>query len=64
MTQLTSSTEVKRSSPLLIAVAWLIVGIPAAWGVEQTIVKSMSLFREPPHVTAQISAPGSSSVAK
>lgn len=25
--------------------SWLVVGIPAAWGVAQVIVKSMALFR-------------------
>lgn len=25
--------------------SWLFVGIPAAWGVAQVIVKSMALFR-------------------
>jgi hypothetical protein len=24
---------------------WLVVGIPAAWGVAQVVVKSMALFR-------------------
>ncbi|MEP7383399.1 MAG: hypothetical protein ABI910_17065 [Gemmatimonadota bacterium] len=25
--------------------SWLVVGIPAAWGVTQVIVKSLALFR-------------------
>ena len=27
-----------------IAVAWLFVGIPLAWGVYQTLLKSLALF--------------------
>jgi hypothetical protein len=33
------------SSPLQIAIAWSIVGIPLAWGVYQTILKSLPLFK-------------------
>jgi hypothetical protein len=32
------------SQLLLLAVAWLSVGLPLAWGVEQTIVKALALF--------------------
>jgi hypothetical protein len=38
----------RRTSPLLLIVAWLIVGIPAAWGVTQTVKRSMDLFKAPP----------------
>ena len=30
---------------LLVALAWLYVGIPLAWGVTQTVLKSIALFR-------------------
>ncbi len=30
---------------LKLVVAWLVVGIPAAWGVAQVLAKSMALFR-------------------
>jgi hypothetical protein len=44
-------TTVRRSlSPLLI-VAWLVVGIPAGWGVYQTVLKSMALFTAPAAAT-------------
>ena len=33
-----------RTSPLLLLVAWLVVGIPAAWGVSQTVIRSLDLF--------------------
>ena len=30
---------------LLVALAWLYVGIPLAWGVTQTVIKSIALFK-------------------
>ena len=38
-------TESGKSSPVALALAWLAVGIPLAWGVSQTIVKAMALFK-------------------
>jgi hypothetical protein len=37
----------RRTSPLLLIVAWLVVGVPAAWGVSQTVMRSMDLFISP-----------------
>lgn len=37
--------EEKKSSPVLIALAWLVVCIPAAWGVYNTALNAMKLFR-------------------
>jgi hypothetical protein len=37
-------TETGTSSRGAVALAWLAVGIPLAWGVAQTIVKSLALF--------------------
>ncbi len=37
-------TEKSTTSPLLILLAWLFVGIPLAWGVSQTLLKSLALF--------------------
>ena len=47
--------EPSSTSPALLIVAWLIVLIPAAWGVSQTVTKSMDLFRSPapPPATSQ-----------
>ena len=33
------------TSVAAIAVAWLLVGIPLAWGVYQTFIKSLALFQ-------------------
>jgi hypothetical protein len=46
-----------RSSRVLLILAWLIVGIPAAWGVTQTAKRSMDLFKSPPPAPAVPSAP-------
>jgi hypothetical protein len=54
-----SETETKTTSPLLIAAAWLIVGIPAAWGVYNTALNAKKLFVASPPAPAasQTSAP-------
>jgi hypothetical protein len=36
--------SVKKSSPLLITLAWLIVLIPTAWGLNFTVRNAMKLF--------------------
>ncbi|HEX4507366.1 MAG TPA: oxalate:formate antiporter [Alphaproteobacteria bacterium] len=35
----------RKTSPLLIALAWLIVGIPFLWGFSQTVQKAIALFQ-------------------
>ncbi len=35
----------KKSSPLTIALAWLVVLIPASWGVYNTALKAVNLFK-------------------
>ena len=48
----------KQTSPIVLIVAWLIVGVPAAWGVEQTVLKSLDLFRsQPPPATQPATQP-------
>ncbi len=37
--------ETQHSSPVAIAFAWLVVGIPLLWGIWETVKKSMALFR-------------------
>jgi hypothetical protein len=36
-----------KTSPLLLAAAWIVVVIPLAWGVYQTAKKSLPLFVGP-----------------
>lgn len=36
---------VKKSSPALIAVAWLIVLVPAGWGLTYTVQNALKIFQ-------------------
>jgi hypothetical protein len=38
------STADKRSTTLAVVLAWLAVGLPLAWGVAQTLRKTLALF--------------------
>jgi hypothetical protein len=38
-------TTAKPTSPLTVAFAWLIVIIPAAWGIYNTALKAANLFK-------------------
>jgi hypothetical protein len=40
-------TEESKSSPALILLAWIFVGIPLSWGVYNTVRNSMKLFQKP-----------------
>ena len=42
--------------PALVLFAWLVVGVPAAWGVEQTVKKALPLFRNAPAPAAKAPA--------
>ncbi len=35
---------VKKSSPILIAAAWIIVIVPTAWGLNYTVKNALKLF--------------------
>jgi hypothetical protein len=41
------SINVKKSSPLLIAAAWIIVIVPTAWGLNYTVQNALKLFTAP-----------------
>ena len=41
----TTSQASNGTSGASVAFAWLFVGIPLAWGVSQTFIKSLALFR-------------------
>jgi hypothetical protein len=38
---------IKKSSPVLIAFAWIIVIVPTAWGLNYTVQNAMKLFTAP-----------------
>lgn len=39
-----STTEDTHTSPLLVTLAWLLVGVPLAYGLWQTLVRASALF--------------------
>lgn len=45
--------EVRKTSAAAIALAWVVVAIPALWGISQTIRTSMRLFTAPAASTVQ-----------
>jgi len=53
--------ETKTTSPLLIVAAWLIVGIPASWGVYNTALNAKKLFVAPPAPAVSTPPPAVSS---
>ena len=60
MSQTPSDSPRPTTSPLVVAAAWLVVGLPAAWGVYQTAVNSTALFRRSgpaPAITAPVLPP-------
>jgi hypothetical protein len=40
-----TSQSAVTSSNITVVLAWLAVGLPLAWGVEQTLEKALALFR-------------------
>lgn len=40
----TLSSNGNRTNPFIVALFWLCVGIPLAWGVSSTMQKAMALF--------------------
>ena len=49
--------NVKKTPVVLIALAWLFVGLPWAWGVQQLWKNAQKLFEAPPAATAPATAP-------
>ena len=46
------ASETKTSSPALVALAWLLVGMPLGWGVYRSGQNAVKLFQPPPAVAA------------
>ncbi len=40
--------DVKKSSAVVILLAWLLVGVPLGWGVYNTLLNSLKLFQSAP----------------
>ncbi len=46
----------KKSSPILVAAAWIVVIVPAGWGLTYTVQNALKLFgHNPPPATAPAS---------
>ena len=50
--------QIKRTPVVLVLLAWLFVGVPWAWGVEQLWKNARKLFQSPPATTMPV-APAS-----
>ncbi len=50
-------TNAKSTSPALIAVAWVVVILPAAWGLRYTVANALKLFTAPAAASAPPSTP-------
>ena len=48
--------EMKKSSPALIALAWIVVGVPLTWGIYKSGLNAIKLFQTPP-AAAVVAAP-------
>jgi len=47
--------QVKKTSVILVILAWLFVGIPGAWGIAQAWKNAKKLFQSPPPASAPAS---------
>lgn len=45
---MTETTTVKKTPAALILFAWLLVGVPAGWGVYNTVLNAKKLFASAP----------------
>lgn len=53
-----NGAQVRPSSPALVGLAWLVVLVPLAWGVYNTLKTSVNLFTNSP-APAAVAAPAS-----
>jgi hypothetical protein len=42
-----ADSNVKTSSPILIALAWIIVVLPTTWGLTYTVQNALKIFAKP-----------------
>ena len=47
----------RRSSPALIALAWIVVLIPAGWGLSYTVQNALKIFTRPDSATSAPAPP-------
>ncbi len=44
--------ESRKTSPVLVAVAWAVVSVPLVWGIYNTALNAAKLFTSPPAAVA------------
>jgi len=54
---MTEVVSAKKSSPVLIAVAWVIVVVPTLWGLNYTVQNAMKIFAKPAPVSVPAATP-------
>jgi hypothetical protein len=47
--------DAKKTSPALIALAWILVGVPLGWGVYKSALNAVKLFQPQPVAAAPAS---------
>ena len=57
------SDTVKKTPVVLVLAAWLLIGIPWAWGVDQLWINARKLFISPPPAPAATIAPAATAPA-
>jgi hypothetical protein len=45
--EMTEVAGVKKSSPVLIAAAWVVVVVPTLWGLNYTVQNALKIFAKP-----------------
>lgn len=58
MATVSDTTQPKPSSSALIAIAWLVVILPTAWGLEHTVQNAIKIFTRPGTPAAAPANPG------
>jgi hypothetical protein len=54
---MTDTVTAKKSSPILIAIAWAIVVIPTVWGLSYTVQNALKIFVTAPAATSVTPTP-------
>ena len=54
--KLMATPSIQKSSPILIAAAWLIVLIPTGWGLTYTVQNALKIFTKSAPVTTPVPA--------
>jgi hypothetical protein len=53
---MTEAMQGKKSSPILIAAAWVVVVLPTLWGLNYTVQNALKIFSRPTPASAPTAA--------